>query len=1209
MLQPFHLPPQGGRRFFLLKISIALLFFGFAFSIPAVELHKLEVSDPVTAGQILTEGGRLLADYGTYQLYEAPRNNAAIAALKPVEVRDQYDFVLLNSRRLNTRAAATKALSATMSTFKGKRLHLVQFVGPIQPLWRNQLEAAGLQILSYIPHNTYLVYGDTISVRRAQALAASTSHIQWQAPYLDSYKIHPQANPFDAHGNPQNTGTDLFAIQLVADTTANAATDALLDQLKLEPVRRKSSIPHYVNLVARVKPEALAAIAAQPDVISIAPYFPRHKFDERQDQTIAGKLSGGIPTGPGYLAWLASKGFTQQQFDTSGFVVDVTDSGIDNGSVAPNHFGLYTTGILTSPSRVAYNRLEGTANPGSTLVGCDGHGNLNSHIIGGYDDLSGFPFADTSGFHYGLGVCPFVKVGSSVVFDPDFFTDPNYGNLQSEAYQNGARISNNSWGGFGDGSYDMDAQTYDALVRDAQPTGATYVADGNQEMVIVFASGNDGPVTQTVGSPATSKNVISVGASENVQAFGGMDSSGVADDEANNANDIVSFSSRGPCADGRHKPDIVAPGTHVSGGAPQSFNPGPTGTADPCFKANGTGVAGGPNRNKFWPLNQQFYTASSGTSHSTPCVAGACALIRQYFINNFSNPPSAAMTKAYLMNSARYLTGTNAGDALWSDSQGMGSVALDTAFDGASRVLRDQVAEDLFTVSGQSRIFTGHIADTNKPFRVTVAWTDAPGSTTGDAYVNDLDLVVTVGGVTYKGNVFHGAFSTPGGNADFRNNVESVFLPAGASGNFVVRINAIGINGIGVPNPNNALEQDFAVVIYNAQAADIPVISPGTAALLAETCSPVNNSVDPGETVTINFPLQNVGRTSTSNLIATLQPTGGVLAPSLPQSYGSLASGSGDSRAFTFTASGSCGGMMTATLTLQDSAAPTGLSDLGSVSFQLPLGTLTSGVITFTQNFDSVIAPALPAGWTSTASGAQLAWVTSTTNRDTIPNSVFSSDATNVGLATLVSPAILINSPTAKLTFRHNYDLEAGLSATTAYDGGVLEIQIGSGFFQDILSAGGTFVTGSYNRTISSSFSNPLGGRQTWSGDSGGFITTVVNLPAAAAGQTIHLRWLCGSDSSAGKTGWFVDSVSLSDGFYTCCQGLVAPWIVNMRSIEGMPIFSFQSLSGQTYRVEYKLDLPGSNWTILKNITGDGSLTTVTDSVATPQRFYRIRSP
>ncbi len=135
------------------------------------------------------------------------------------------------------------------------------------------------------------------------------------------------------------------------------------------------------------------------------------------------------------------------------------------------------------------------------------------------------------------------------------------------------------------------------------------------------------------------------------------------------------------------------------------------------------------------------------------------------------------MTKSYLMNSARYLTGVDANDTLPSSTQGMGEVDLGTAFGDASRILRDQIAADKFTASGQTRSFTGTITDNSKPFRVTVAWTDAPGNTTGNSYNNDLDLTVTVGGQTYKGNVFSGANSITGGTADAKNNVKACSFP------------------------------------------------------------------------------------------------------------------------------------------------------------------------------------------------------------------------------------------------------------------------------------------------------------------------------------------------------------------------------------------------------------------------------------------------
>ena len=114
--------------------------------------------------------------------------------------------------------------------------------------------------------------------------------------------------------------------------------------------------------------------------MSIQPFGEPRKVCERQAQIVAGNLSGDQPTGPGYLAWLTSVGFTQAQFSNSAFAVDVSDSGIDDGTTSPNHFGLYTLGKTKQASRVIYNRLVGTPNAGSTLMGCDGHGTIDAHI-------------------------------------------------------------------------------------------------------------------------------------------------------------------------------------------------------------------------------------------------------------------------------------------------------------------------------------------------------------------------------------------------------------------------------------------------------------------------------------------------------------------------------------------------------------------------------------------------------------------------------------------------------------------------------------------------------------------------------------------------------------------------------------------------------------------------------------------------------------
>ncbi|MGA2749246.1 MAG: S8 family serine peptidase [Verrucomicrobiota bacterium] len=1143
----------------------------------AAQGHKAQVNDPAVARAIVAEGGRLIADYGSYQLFETERTNG-------VQLRDDYNRVLLTAGSLDTSRPEMQRGRKPAGEFQGRRLHLVQFAGPVLPAWRQALIETGAQIVSYIPHNTYLVYGDAAALARVQSSAIPA--IQWDGAYLDDYKTNAAARLGKA---------DQFAIQLVADAAVNAATLQLLS-----PAARRHRVLNYVNVIARLQPADARRVAARPDVISIRPWNAPKKLCERQDQIAAGNLSGTGPSGAGYLAWLAGKGFTQEQFAASGFVVDVSDSGIDDGTTRPNHFGLYAAGNTNGASRVAYSRLEGTPNGGSTLKGCDGHGTINAHIVCGYDDLAGFPFSDSAGYHYGLGVCPFASVGASVIYDPDSYTYPTNSVLMSQASADGARISNNSWGyGGGTGDYGIDCQEFDALARDARP------APGKQEMVVVFGAGNGGPASQSVVQPGTAKNVITAGGADGAQFFGGADDCNVGDNEADNANDMIDSSSRGPCADGRHKPDLVAPSTHVSGGVVQADNPGADGTADPCYNADA--ICGGVG-NIFYPSDQQFYTASSGTSHSTACVSGGCALLRQYFINQGLMPPSAAMTKAYLMNCARYLTGAYANDTLWSDTQGMGELDLGAAFDGAARVLRDELPSDTFTSSGQTRVFSGSVADTNLPFRVTVAWTDAPGSTTGAAYNNDLDLTVAIGGQTYLGNVFSNAWSATGGSADEADNVESVLLPAGATGDFTVTITAANINSIGVPNASNGLAQDFALVVDNALGAGPPVIIPSGSVLTMENCLPTNGAIDPGETVAVRFALQNIGTVNTTNLTATLLPGGGIVSPGPPANFGALvAGGAAVSEPIVFTAEGACGSNVTATLQLQDGGA-----GLGSAQFTLALGSFIVKT-NYTQDFDAVTPPALPAGWSNAVEGGQVRWVTTNSAADTPSYSVFADAPTNAGVADLYSPAIAIVTATAQLVFANYYDLEYNPDAPSeALDGGVLEIQIGNGGYSDILAAGGTFVSNGYNKTIAlaSEDDNPLPGRQAWSGDSGGFVTTVVGLPGVALGQNVQFRWRCATDTgnAYGSVGWWIDSVAITDGGnYYCCDGPWAPEIGNAAAAGTNFMFSVQTASNETYVVEYKNALTNAVWTAVQSFSGDGAAQIITNGAASSQGYYRIR--
>jgi subtilisin family serine protease len=560
-----------------------------------------------------------------------------------------------------------------------------------------------------------------------------------------------------------------------------------------------------------------AALAEDPAVVSIQPAPEPRLLDERADQIVAGTLVAGpaddpsslVPGGPGYLAFHEALGLGTATFP---FVVDVTDEGIDIGSTTTDLADLHEGGDAAQATRIAYADNV-TDDPDAR--DCGGHGTINASIIGGFNNGGGEEVEDAGFFNYGLGVAPRVRVGATKLFRCDNFFDsgPNsLTDLADNSYAKGARIANHSWGADTGGAYTADSREYDAIVRDAQPG-----TPGNQELVEVFAAGNAGfgGVPNTVGSPATAKNVISVGASENVRETGTNDCS--PDSEADDARDIAGFSSRGPTDDLRTKPDLVAPGTNVTGSQShaEGYDTDADGVCVPEF-----------------PAGNLDYTISSGTSHSSPVVAGMAALFREWFRQKKGGGtavPSPALTRAALANAATDIAGgTGVGGSPPNGNQGWGLGNLPRLLDAGPRFFFDQQA--IFGASGDSFARSFSVSDSSRPVRVTLAWTDPPGPTTGNSFVNNLDLTVTSTSGTFKGNFFAGGVSVAGGTADPRNNLESVYLPGGSSGDFTVTVTAANVAGDGVPGIGDGTDQDFALVVSNAGA-----LAPGAPAGLVAT--------------------------------------------------------------------------------------------------------------------------------------------------------------------------------------------------------------------------------------------------------------------------------------------------------------------------------------------------------------------------------------
>jgi hypothetical protein len=672
----------------------------------------------------------------------------------------------------------------------GPELWMVQLVRAPEAEWLDELRAAGAHLLSYVPHLTYLVWAEP---RSLLARSAHLDFIRWQGPYRPRWRLHPALHPVAARGGRTAQVTVLVAAVPEADATLRA-----LEALARDGVHAVRVL-ELLHLRLSVASERLFEAAELPAVLWVEPRFAPERLGEVQAQIVAGNVSGGQPTGPGYLAFLAGRGLGAGQFGS--FVVEIVDDSLHPG----------THPDLPEP-RIAFRQ-----NPSLQAPGESGHGYLIAHVAGGHNDRAGAAFEDAQGYNYGLGTAPFARIGFTAVFGPAVVSPSDW---EPAAYEMGARISSNSWGFSNVNDYDATAREVDALVRDAQPQSA-----GNQQLVMVFAAGNEGARGPgSVSSPGTAKNVLTVGASESVRSLPASDNCGNGPQHSDDARDVLPSSGRGPVAglasvDGRFKPELVAPGSKIISGVPQtSYGP-----EEICLR--------------HYPPGQTLYGLLSGTSPATPAVSGAAALLRQDFLNRGRPAPSPAMTKAYLTNAAAYQSGTLANDTLPSSTQGLGRTDLGRALDTAPRMLLDQTR--LLTPAEAAFTWEGVVADAVRPLRVSLAWTDAPGFPGSAPWVNDLDLEVTAGGVLYRGNVFSGATSVPGGTADRRNNLESVFLAAGVTGALSVRVRAASLMGDGVPGNGLALDQDFALVVYNARpvvtGGEVPA-GPG-AALALLTCA------------------------------------------------------------------------------------------------------------------------------------------------------------------------------------------------------------------------------------------------------------------------------------------------------------------------------------------------------------------------------------
>ena len=345
-----------------------------------------------------------------------------------------------------------------------------------------------------------------------------------------------------------------------------------------------------------------------------------------------------------------------------------------------------------------------------------------------------------------------------------------------DSQQKNAHVQSNSWGAQSSwGQYTSDSRSADSFLNDYD------------DFLVLFAAGNEGSQgAQSIAPPATAKNVLTVGASTTGRP-------GTA-----SAGQVASFSSIGPTADGRIKPDIVAPGVQIcSPRAEEAQNP----AGWSCSSARHSGT------------NIPLYMSADGTSSATPVVGGAALLARQFLRTELSiSNPDSALIKAVLINGARDMGTANVPNM----DEGWGQLDLEESLYPYDGVIAKNIFYDTSqTLSPGLSYAYNYAIDGSYGLDVTLVWNDREGSSSAtqsaSRLVNDLDLTVTSpDGTTYKGNDFANGFSTTGGSKDSLNNVERVRLASGPSGDWTITVGhsggsqqgyALVISAVGNENP------------------------------------------------------------------------------------------------------------------------------------------------------------------------------------------------------------------------------------------------------------------------------------------------------------------------------------------------------------------------------------------------------------------------
>ncbi len=622
---------------------------------------------------------------------------------------------------------------------------LVLFDGPIQPEWKTTLENAGAFVQAYLPDHAFLIEAPADTLPRLCTLA----HVAWSGEYRPAYKVQPLLAGLSKEYPtlPLPITIQTFSPDDVSGLVQQLAASGASD-IRATPAKRWGLVRAVLNAQAAVE------LARLPEVQWVEHHeMPRFLNDQAR---AAAHLNIDIAR-------------EEHGLDGTDQIVAIADTGIDTGdtnTLHPDFAGrilqVFDTGRLTNWSDTYYH---GTHAAGS-LVGSGA----------------------ASGGQY-RGAAPAAKlVFQSVMTAANTLALPeDLNDFYAPPYDVGARIHSDSWGSAVFGEYTADSMTSDEFIWD------------HPDLLVAFAAGNEGTDYDRNGvidlfamdAPGSAKNVLTVGATESgrppgsggysSRAYGStwltdyrappISTDYISSSPTDAPQGMAAFSSRGPTADGRTKPDIVAPGTDIIS------------VRSRASSSTGWGVL----------ESNTNYCFMGGTSMATPLAAGSATLVRQYGMDFLGiTQPSAALIKAALVGGARSLFPGQYGTNQFLEIpelprpnvvEGWGQIDIaGTLFptSGAQAVLMESPTA-LSTGGSNTFVFSVH---SNASLNVAMAYSDYPSALSAIVnLVNDLDLLLIDP---------NGTHHYPNGldHADTLNNVEGIDIANAQTGLWTLVISA-----------------------------------------------------------------------------------------------------------------------------------------------------------------------------------------------------------------------------------------------------------------------------------------------------------------------------------------------------------------------------------------------------------------------------------